>query len=188
MEDTYILNVAKSPNDERDFIFQKETNFPLTLDLRSDLFPVRDQGTQGSCYAVSSACMKEYQEKKDYGLNELLSPQFFYDNRYNLYDEDATNNEGMFGRDVMRILKTIGICTEKEYPYGRSLNRNDIPEELYLSAKKHVIKKYARIFTIYSLKKSLYENGPCLITFPVPSISPALISALATVATKISNK
>ena len=36
--------------------------------------------------------MKEWQEKRDYGLDEYLSPQFFYNNRPNLYDDNNKND------------------------------------------------------------------------------------------------
>ena len=47
-----------------------------------------------------------------------MSPQFFYDNRSNLYDENPDNDYGMFGRDIMKLLKNIGICKEEDYVYG----------------------------------------------------------------------
>ena len=163
-----VLNVKPSPKDDRDWIYNNiENEIKNTLDLRYDLHPIRDQGSQGTCYAQSASCMKEWQEKKDYGLNEYLSPQFFYNNRFNWYDENKENDEGMFGRDVMKILKNIGICTEKDYPYGKREKKDDISEYCYTQANKHKIKGYAQIQSLNALKKSLNENGPCLIAFPV---------------------
>ena len=167
-----ILNVKQSPVDDRDFIYNSSlSEIKPILDFRNDLHPVRNQGTQGTCYAQSAACMKEWQEKKDYGLDEYLSPQFFYNNRGNLYDENKNNDEGMFGRNVMKLLKEMGICTEKEYPYGLIQKKNKINEGHYLKAIKHTISAYARITTIDGLKQSLCNNGPCLIAFPVYNYS-----------------
>ena len=163
-----ILNVKQSPEDDRDFIYNSSSlEIKLILDFRSDLQSVRNQGTQGTCYAQSAACMKEWQEKRDYSLDEYLSPQFFYNNRDNLYDENQNNDEGMFGRNVMKLLKEIGICKENEYPYGLIQHRNEIDEGLYVKAYKNKISAYARINTLDNLKESLNKNGPCLITFPV---------------------
>ena len=166
-----ILNVKPSPDDKRDFIFSSHNynnieNKPTILDLRSELNPIRNQGLQGTCYAQSAACMKEWQEKRDYNLNEYLSPQFFYNNRFNVYDNDKNNDEGMFGRDVMKLLKNVGICYEKNYPYGLIEKKDQIKNELYEEASKHKIKAYARIYTVEDLKESLFKNGPCLIAFP----------------------
>lgn len=163
-----IFNIKKSLPDERDWIFRIENiEIPKILDYRKDLLEIRDQGNQGTCYAQSVACMKEWQEKKDRGINKYLSPQFFYNNRSNLYDYNNKNDEGMFSRDVMKLLKTIGICEEEIYPYGLIEKREEIKESYYLLAKKNIIKGYAQINDLDSLKESLYKNGPCLIAFPV---------------------
>lgn len=166
-----VLNVKQSPKDSRDRLFfcKNPNKLQSTLDLRNELNPVRNQGNQGTCYAQSAACMKEWQEKRDYNLNQYLSPQFFYNNRSNLYDNNENNDDGMFGRDVMKLLKNIGICYEKNYPYGLIEDKNKIDEQLYEEASKHKIKAYARIDKIEDLKESLVKNGPCLIAFPTYS-------------------
>jgi hypothetical protein len=169
----FILNVLKSPVDQRDFIFTASASdltsnsLPDTLDYTNELLPVRDQGSQGTCYAQSACCMKEWQESRDYGLNAYLSPQFFYNNRFNKYDSDQNNDYGMYGRDVMKILYNIGVCLEENYPYGRIEHRDQIDQQLYDEASQHRIKHYARIESIDDLKSSLFHNGPCLITVPV---------------------
>ena len=173
----HILNVKKSEDDDRDYILEKLVNnnsfvTSKVCDYRNELLEVRDQGHLGTCYAQSAASMKEWQEKKDYGLNEYLSPQFFYNNRNywnnNKQDgEDINEDYGMTGRDVMRILQNIGICKESEYPYYTNQKANEINKDIFDSASKHKIKNYARINTIDGLKKALVTNGPCLIAFPV---------------------
>ena len=163
----FTLNIRKSPEDSRDHIFVSNFLVPGTLDYRDELNPVRNQGEQGSCYAQSAACMKEWQEKRDYGLNEYLSPQFLYNNRFNYNDDITTNDYGMFGRDVMKLLKNVGICLEKNYEYGKIEKKEDILPKYFEEAKRNKIKAYAQVKTIENLKKSLYQNGPCLITFPV---------------------
>lgn len=165
----YICNLKKSPKDNRDFIFSshRAIALPEVVDYRPDLHPVRNQGRQGTCYAQSTACMKEWQEKKDSGFDEYMSPQFFYNNRPNKYDNDPNNDDGMYGRDVMKLLKTIGICPESIYKYGRIESKKGIPQLMYDEAKKYIIKSYARVETLENLKSSLVKHGPCLIAFPV---------------------
>ena len=168
----YICNLKKSLPDSRDYIFSSDNlNIPKKLDYRKDLQPIRDQGKQGTCYAQATACMKEWQEKKDSGFDEYFSPQFFYNNRPNNYDNNTQNDDGMYGRDVMKLIKNIGICRENTYPYGMIQHKDDISELAYEEAKEYVIKSYARIDTIIDLKKSLFKNGPCLIAFPVYNYS-----------------
>jgi C1A family cysteine protease len=171
MNNMYICNANKSPPDARDWTIKNDVDFKETLDLRNDLQPVRDQGNQGTCYAQSAACAKEWQEKKDYNLDEYLSPQFFYNNRFNKYDSDTTNDEGMYGRNVMKLLCNIGICTENEYKYGRIEDITEIPDDIFSSAKKHCIKNYAKVATLNQLKIALNKYGPCLIAFPVYNYS-----------------
>ena len=169
----FICNALVSPEDKRDFIFVGTTNdLPEILDYRKDLQPVRYQGAQGTCYAQSAACLKEWQEYKDYGFKGQFSPQFFYNNRKNINDENDKNDSGMYSRDVMKLLTTIGICTEYTYPYGKIEDKKDIPEKVYEEAKSHIIKAYAKVTDLEKTKRSLCENGPCFIIFPVYNYTP----------------
>ena len=93
-------------------IFSSSTTYPKKLDLRKDLQDIRNRGNSGTCVAQSATCMKEWQEKKDVNLSAHLSPQFIYNLRSN-------KNEGMYGRDLMRILSKIGVCLELDYNYGK---------------------------------------------------------------------
>jgi C1A family cysteine protease len=173
----YKLNIKQSPEDNRDLILKTNSHkYPNTLDFRPFLNEVRNQGTQGSCFAFAVSCMKEFQEQKDYKFEGYMSPQFFYDVRSNLYDDDKNNDEGMFGRDVMKILTKIGICTEKEYPYGieNSKHKDKIDKAIYESAYKHKCISYAKVNSIQDLKRSLYKNGPCLICVPVYNYGPTM--------------
>jgi C1A family cysteine protease len=172
----YKLNFKKSYRDKRDFIYNSlnKIKLPEILDYRNELMPIRNQGSQGTCYAQSACCMKEWQEKKNYGFNNYFSPQFFYNNRPNKYDDDPTNDEGMFGRDVMAMLKEIGVCEEKDYPYGTVQNKKEIDPRLYYKSKKNIIKNYAKVNDINNLKLSLFNNGPCLVGMPVYNYSDQL--------------
>ena len=124
----YICNVNKSPDDLRDYIYigNNDNYIPDILDYRKELNPIRNQGKQGTCYAQSVSCVKEWQEKKDYGLNEYLSPQFFYNCRSNKYDNNTDNDYGMYGRDVMKLMKNIGICSENRYQDGLIEHKHNI--------------------------------------------------------------
>lgn len=161
-----VLLIEPSPNDGRDWVgeslYPVTTKCPKTLDLRPELKDVRNQGSQGSCLAQSAACMKEWQEKKDIEFTGYMSPQFIYNLREN-------KGPGMYGRDAMKILSKIGVCNEDDYTYGRIDTREELiaNNEVIAKALNHKIKSYARVFTIDATKKALYQNGPCLICFPV---------------------
>lgn len=158
----YILEVEKSPADDRDFlvsaIYTSPVVLPATLDYRSELPDVRDQGSQGSCSAQTAACMKEWQEFIDVEFTGHMSPQYIYNLREN------SGSYGMSPRDTMKILSKEGIVHEKHYPYGST---HEISDLLRKNGYKYRIKGYARIYTVNELKKALVGNGPCYIAFPV---------------------
>jgi len=160
----YKFNLIKSPKDDRDWKLYATYNniiIPDLVDHRKDLLSIRDQGEQGSCVAMAGSCMKEWQEKKDYGLIEHMSPQFIYNNREN------QDSEGMFLRDLLKILQKIGCVLEKEYPYGLVEKKELIYDHLFDMAKHHKIDNYVSIDSIDELKRAIFVNGPCIIAFPV---------------------
>lgn len=158
----FICNAVPSPTDHRDWIYATNTSItiPRVVDYRELLQPVRNQGRHGSCFAMSSCCMKEFQERKDYNFQNYFSPKFFYAQRKN------TVTEGMYGRDVMRILQTIGVCYEKTCPYKDVEEKQDWTP-FYEEAKRHVISHYARVSTVEDLCQAIHKNGVCLFTVPV---------------------
>lgn len=164
--ENYHLDTKPSPVDERDWIAEtiyppvSELQLPKKLDLRSDLPKIRDQGSQGTCAAQTAACMKEWQERQDIGFVGYMAPQFIYNNRENY------PNSGMYGRDVMKILRTIGSCPEYSYPYGKIEKADEIKQNIITEAGLYKTKSYAKVYTIEGLKKALWKNGPCYISFP----------------------
>lgn len=164
-----LLNEQSSPFDERDLqiegLLNPDFELPKTLDYRDDLPPVWDQGVDGPCSAYASAAMKQWQEKKDYGLKKNLSKYFIYSLRSNY------PNRGMYARDTMQILQKYGVPTEKSFK-KKWKSKDDIPQEVLDEALNHKIIGYAKVNTVDGLKKSLYKNGPCYATFPVYSNEP----------------
>lgn len=134
---------------------------PDVLDLRALNQPVRDQGSQGSCVAQACASMKEWQEQKQIGFDEYMSPQFIYNLRDN-------RDEGMNGRNAMNIILTHGSCRESVFKYGSD---GYPPAAAFDDAKNYKIKQYGLVNTIEGLKTALYSNGPCLILFPTYNYS-----------------
>lgn len=163
-EKTYVLGALPSPIDIRDYLLEAvvpDKEVPDFLDLRDGLLDVRDQGRQGSCSAMTASCIKDWQERKDIELKEYTSPQFVYNNRKN------QTSSGMFPRDTMKILQNMGICLEKEYPYGKLEPKEKISKKVYKSAINFAIQSYARVDTVKGLKKALLDFGPCYMSVPV---------------------
>ena len=170
------LPIYESPEDTRDWLYSERLSLsdtiPIAIDYRDKLMPVRDQGLQGTCAAQTAACMKEYQELLDNNFKGYMSPQFIYNHRIYWNNEkqdgdDINEDYGMTCRDIMRIMKNVGVCFESTYPYGHKEFAKQIPKFILNEAKKYKIKGYSRIYNIEELKHALYNNGPCMIAFPV---------------------
>ena len=62
-------------------LYQVNCHYYRNVIIFQIYYPFVTKVFQGTCFAQSAACMKEWQEKRDIGLNEYLSPQFFYNQR-----------------------------------------------------------------------------------------------------------
>lgn len=156
-----------SPPDARDYLAEKIFptdcgELPEVLDLRSTLRTVRNQGLQSTCVAHVAACMKEWQENKDVGLCSYFSTDFIYNQRTN------TNTEGMYARDMLKLLANIGICTDESFQAMKnSVTEEVLPTPLYKEAYMYKIDGYARVSDCDTLKKALNCNGPCYMALPL---------------------
>tara|TARA_R110001599_G_scaffold174976_1_gene366959 strand:- start:5397 stop:6239 length:843 start_codon:yes stop_codon:yes gene_type:complete len=165
-----ILVMQKSPHDERDFLYDQicaeHPPLPKTFSLRENMFPVRQQGQQGSCVAQTLAAIQEYNNQGDILLKGHLSPQFIYDCR-------PRNIRGMNCRSAMKFLHQHGVPLEKTHPYRN--NTTDIKPKGLVNFQRFIkdeayvyrTENYAQVLTVYDLKNAIYNDGPCLISVPV---------------------
>ncbi len=173
MEEEHDVSLMPSPDDPRDHVVSEVYAVarptlgapPATLDLRPSLRPVRNQGTTSTCAAQVAACIKEYQELFDTEVAADFSPQFVYYHRVN------KPAEGMYSRDVMKIMHKRGTPTEAAYPF----RSEGAPSAAAIQeAREYTIKEYARVNTIEELKQALVADGPCYIAFPVYNYGPTM--------------
>lgn len=143
-------------------------NQPDTLDLRDGMPKVRNQGSRGTCSAFAGAALKEYHEYTDSGANyfNYMSPEFLYYYRMN---KPAA---GMYGRDVMEILRKCGIAPEVSYQYISDESKPAPSDEVSDEARKYTIEAYAAVESIDDLKHALNAYGVCWISFPVYTSRP----------------
>ena len=137
---------------------------PDVIDYRAQMREVRNQGQRGTCASFASAAMKEWQELKDIGYKSYMSPEFIYDQR-----ENQEVDQGMYLRDVMKILSTFGSCPEALCPYVTDpgiRTKANIPQVAFDVGQKFTIQSYAAVFTEDEFKTALAFSGPCLIAFP----------------------
>jgi hypothetical protein len=150
--------ILKEPEvDVCDRIYKANEKFfiPSSVNHISHLLPIRNQENRNTSYAHVVSCIKEFQEN----ATQYYSPQFICNQ---IDDQDV--------RSVFQILLKKGVCTEKDYPYGTVKKQNEkISRLVTCNARQHTIFSYERIENLRDLKYALYENGPCLMTFPVYS-------------------
>jgi len=112
------LGCIKDKFDGRDYLMRAylpAMKLPKIVDYTKKMSPVRDQGDEGTCVGfASSAGMKEYQEKLDYGRMIELSPRFVYNECKKI--DGMPNEEGTTIRAAMEILHKKGICRERYWP------------------------------------------------------------------------
>ena len=159
---------------ESDYIFEQLARGPDTgkapvdyIDLRKYAKPSRHQRKRGTCAAFAAASIREIQEHISRGESQSHSPEFIYYHRAN------KPSEGMFGRDVLMIMRDIGSVTEEMYPYNESLEPLTRPStEHYALAAESRIANFARVTTCGGLKRAIREVGPCYLVLPLYATRP----------------
>lgn len=133
---------------------------PAELDFRPDLFPVRDQGKQNACVAVSLVQVLEWNKRTSAAeLQERLSPQFVFSMR-------ALSSTGMLLGDGVRVLTELGACYERSHPYN---SKAQITPAMRAEAARFRIRG-ATVTTRPNIsadviKQALVRSGPCTCSF-----------------------
>ena len=139
------------------------------VDLSTDMPPVSDQGSQGSCVGWATAyafrSYLNYSEKKQaYSDETIFSPSFIY-NQIN-----GGKDEGSKVTNALNLIVTQGVCTLKDMPY-KSGNRDYIiqpTEEQKQKALNYRLAAWGRtvIRTDY-LQECLTQKLPIIISIKV---------------------
>ncbi len=160
--ENFVLNCLPSIPSQKDYIYTQLVSVPLsieptTIDYRPFLPPCFDQGQRGSCTAQGGVGLKAYQEIKqgDYPINGL--------SRAHLYCEtkklEGNTTEGAQPKNVMIVLKKIGVCTEDTMPYSTLTNLPVnvlpvIPSKAVVEASKYKINTYAQLCGINDINRN----------------------------------
>jgi len=158
----------KDKFDDRDYLMRAYlpvVRLPKKVDHTKKMSPIRDQGEEGTCVGFATASgMKEYQELLDYQKLVLLSPRFVYSEAKKI--DGVPGLEGTTIRAAMRVIKNIGVCQEKFWPYKP--HQKDKPKKgATVNAKKFCILTYARILNLDELRMSLATKGPAVLGIQV---------------------
>jgi len=166
----YLLK--KDSPDLRDHIYYSAVykapeHLPAKVDLREQCSPVVDQGQLGSCTANAIASgLREYLLLKNKEVWVALSRLFLYwEERY--LEGTVNEDSGAEIRDGMKVLNTIGVCPESDWPYDISTFTNPPDEQDIIDAAAYKIKEYHRIGSLPQLKAALAEGLPVVIGIEV---------------------
>lgn len=143
-----------------------EITIPSSVDLTSSLLGVRDQGSSPECVPFATACMKEYQNKRDAGISFYMSPQLIWDNK------PAGDTDGMEPNDALNFIQAFGVCFESSYPFDSNspyvgTYTGGLESEINAQAANYKINSYAFLATFEDLQQAIATTGVCTITFPV---------------------
>ena len=177
----YILNYKKDNNDPKDHkplkltvpILEKIQATTNIIDYTSEMSPVKNQGSLGSCVGFAVVAMKEWQEQQEH-MEELaegkkykraakhydLSEQWMY---YKCKEIDYwPGEEGTSIRFAMQILNRVGVPCEKAWPYNASYIGK--PKRwANLVSKWALGGEYIRMESPEDIINSLGTNGPLAI-------------------------
>jgi hypothetical protein len=155
-----------SPPDARDHIFEKlgqshgfdfKTPIPRTYFCNKENLQVRNQGARPTCAAFAASDIVSQK------LDDEMSPEFIYYHRVN------KPSSGMFGRNVMEILKNFGTVKEKQLPYNSDVEKafKENSELLYKLANENKIKSFYKVESMIGLKRAMIECAcPVYILLP----------------------
>jgi len=177
----YILNYKQDNNDERDHkplklsapLLKEIQSINTIIDYTSEMSPVKNQGSLGSCVGFAVVAMKEWQEQQEH-LEELLegkkykraakhydlSEQWLY---YKCKEIDYwPNEEGTSIRFAMQVLNKVGVPCEKAWPYNESYVGK--PKRwANLVSKWALGGEYLRLDSPENIINSLRSNGPVCV-------------------------
>jgi len=133
-DDDYFYSGFRSP----------VVSLPDVKSLESEMTPVENQGTLGSCTAHSAVGAVEFLKKKATGQLVRYSRLFQYYNERKS-DGDINFDAGSTLRQAVQTLAQYGICPEAEWPYVEAMYRVDPPQIAYQDALTFKALKFSRV-------------------------------------------
>jgi len=157
--------------DYRDYDFKvvEKIVLPTSVDLRSKMPPVYDQGQLGSCTANAIAGALEYALMKEAMTDFVPSRLFIYYNE-RVIEKTVNTDSGANIRDGIKSVNKQGVCPETEWPYIIGEFNKKPLSKCYKDAKKDLVKTYAAVAqNLINMKTCLAMGYPFVFGFSVYS-------------------
>ena len=170
MERIKQIGALLSPKDDRDYNFACLMNdagfasLPTEFTNNSDE-PIRDQSWSNMCGAFAGTAYRYSQEWYQSNNTELYSPLM-------VYGADTFSGEGMYSRDLAKILVKTGVCHTQEW---ETIGYKGDCQRLYKKYKDEVrddFKAY-KTFSYYfcnswsAIIAATYSTKGCIIMVPI---------------------
>lgn len=133
-------------------------NLAKTVDLRSGMPPIYDQGQCGSCTAQAISAAIEFDESKQ-GLPSFNPSRLFI--YYNERKQEGTvdTDTGASLRDGIKAISREGYCSETMWPYDIKKFATCPPQTCYDSALSHRAVNYKRVPQSLLQLQDVLTNG-----------------------------
>lgn len=96
-----------------------------SVDLEPTSWPVRDQGSRGTCVAFALAACGEYEEQ----FREVMSPQFLFWATKTAGGDPHPYRDGTQLQYCREALRTQGTCREQHWVYDPTVRQGDVTHE-----------------------------------------------------------
>ena len=141
----------------------KPAALPASVDLRSRMPPVYDQGQLGSCTANALAACYAFDDPALPRGSRLF---LYYNERY--LDGDPSEDAGSSITQGIRALQNLGLCNETTWPYVEAAFATPPPAAAYIEASQHEVKAAVRVAnTLSALKACLASGSPVVLGIQV---------------------
>ncbi len=163
--------------DHRDFMYATPvppTALPASLDLRSGMPDIYDQGELGSCTANAIGAAVQFARRKEHRQDFVPSRlAIYYDER--VVESTVEEDSGAQLRDGMKVVARVGVCTETSSPpasydwtYDITKFKQKPPQTCYDFAKDNQVIVYRRVPQLLSQMKGCLASGfPFVFGFSV---------------------
>lgn len=153
---SYVYGWRPDLPDPRDKIFAplRTGRLPKSVDLRSDMPEIWNQGQLGSCSAFCAAGAVEYAAiKEGYERTEPSQLFIYYNERK---DEGCIPyDSGSTIRESVKALHTYGACPEEDWPYDIANFTFTPPADAYTDGLKMTALEYQRVLLRYTTTRAV---------------------------------
>jgi C1A family cysteine protease len=153
--------------DERDHLAAPPAIvLPSHVDLSEWEPPVTDQGDEGCCTAQTGVRILSWMYKRFKGESLVFSPQFLY-RAERICEGDVNQDGGAQSRTMMAVLREVGCCMEKTFPYSDKGWTTPTTEDMLAEAHQYKTGAYHRIPDLDTLRSVLASGYPASVAISV---------------------